>query len=358
MNIFHSGDSRRLSDILIGSSSRLNNFDFIRFISAFLVIISHSFPLSYGNNNNEPIHSLTNTETMGSLAVYIFFIVSGFLNTISSEKSEGTKVFILKRMLRIYPVLFCVIFLTVFLLGPLYTRLSLIEYFSNTMTYKYLISASAIFIQFNLPGVFDNNPFPTAINGSLWFIKYMVLCYIFTAVLNALRLVRWWSVLIYIAGSAGIVLAISILKIPLTGITYNVYYFTKLSIFFGTGMLFFLFKNFIIFDVRLFIMSLIIIIISSLTPFFLICFAIFIPYCIFFFAYSSFGKLSNFGRHGDFSYGLYIYAFPFQQIISHSFPEYRIWWFNVIVSAPIILIAAIISWNLVEKRMIALKSKI
>ena len=54
-----------------------NNFNFIRFIAASLVIFSHSFPLLMGIDE-DPLRKLTGTS-FGGLAVDIFFITSGFL---------------------------------------------------------------------------------------------------------------------------------------------------------------------------------------------------------------------------------------------------------------------------------------
>jgi peptidoglycan/LPS O-acetylase OafA/YrhL len=51
---------------------------------------------------------------------------------------------------------------------------------------------------------------------------------------------------------------------------------------------------------------------------------------------------------GDYSYGLYLYGFPVQQAVSALFPEYRHWWFNLIVALPVTAVIAVGSWWLVE----------
>ncbi len=43
-------DGVLLKDLMKG---RMNNFDFLRFAAATLVILSHSFPLSYGSDSKE-----------------------------------------------------------------------------------------------------------------------------------------------------------------------------------------------------------------------------------------------------------------------------------------------------------------
>ena len=104
--------------------SRINNLDIIRFIAATLVVFSHSYPLTLGNNGSEPFAVFSNGQmTFGELAVSIFFVISGFLITQSYDRSKDLIYYMKARTLRIFPgLIFCVI-LTVFLLGPFFTRL-------------------------------------------------------------------------------------------------------------------------------------------------------------------------------------------------------------------------------------------
>ena len=65
---------------------RNNNFDFIRFIAASMVIYSHAFPLSRGNDG-ELLKDITNGQwSFGSLAVAVFFVISGFLISQSYDR--------------------------------------------------------------------------------------------------------------------------------------------------------------------------------------------------------------------------------------------------------------------------------
>ena len=58
--------------------NRENNFDFIRFVAAAMVIFSHTYAV-LKDNSSEPLSGATGFITFGSLAVEIFFIVSGYL---------------------------------------------------------------------------------------------------------------------------------------------------------------------------------------------------------------------------------------------------------------------------------------
>ncbi|WP_372340911.1 acyltransferase family protein [Paraglaciecola sp.] len=61
------------------ANGRDNNFNLIRFIAACLVLFSHSFALVLGGGLHEPLRGFLNM-TLGTIAVDIFFITSGFLS--------------------------------------------------------------------------------------------------------------------------------------------------------------------------------------------------------------------------------------------------------------------------------------
>jgi peptidoglycan/LPS O-acetylase OafA/YrhL len=57
------------------------------------------------------------------------------------------------------------------------------------------------------------------------------------------------------------------------------------------------------------------------------------------------GSITHSFSSGDYSYGIFLYGFPIQQAVSAAFPEFRVWWFNLIVSAPIVFLTAYASWH-------------
>src|SRR5215213_7952869 len=117
---------------------RDNNFDTLRLVAALCVVISHSFPLSYGEAAAQPIFLLSHGQTtLGTISVYVFFVLSGFLITGSFERQPPHQ-FVLARGLRLLPGLAVVLFILTFLVGPILTNIPLGEYFYSHKIYYYV----------------------------------------------------------------------------------------------------------------------------------------------------------------------------------------------------------------------------
>ena len=148
-----------------------NNFDLIRFILAFIVMLVHSAALS----NNAELNFIN--KALGDLSVKCFFVISGFLVMMSYEKSNTIQEYLSKRIRRIYPGYLTVIIITSFL-GFAFSTNSFQSYFSITWI-KYIL-ANLSFMNFlhpDLPGVFSMNP-NTSVNGALWSLKIEVMFYV------------------------------------------------------------------------------------------------------------------------------------------------------------------------------------
>ena len=172
------------ASIRIPEDRRDNRFDVLRLLAAWLVLFSHCYPLA-GRNADEPLLRALGV-TFGTVGVALFFALSGYLVTQSLERSRSLWVFAKRRALRIYPALVCVTLAAMLVIGPLFTALPQASYWAHEQTWKYLWNASAWRVSYPLPQVFAQNPLADAINGSLWTLPYEVRCYLVLALVSLL----------------------------------------------------------------------------------------------------------------------------------------------------------------------------
>ena len=148
-----------------------NNFDALRLIFASMVVLFHTGLLSQARGLAWTAH------VSATFAVQAFFVVSGFLVTMSYENTRSARSYFLKRLRRIAPAYIVVVVTAAVALSMLST-LPPSAYFSSPQTWRYL-GLNLVLSNFSaptLPGVFTTNFIP-AVNGSLWTIKIEVAFY-------------------------------------------------------------------------------------------------------------------------------------------------------------------------------------
>ncbi|MCW6511434.1 acyltransferase family protein [Lichenifustis flavocetrariae] len=168
-------------------ADRRNSFDAIRMFAAFCVFYSHE--LGMAGYLEPPLGPLG--ITLSSTGLYIFFGLSGYLVALSLARDPRILRFSAARLLRIYPawivnMLFCVV------LGSVVTSLSQMDFWSDAQTHSFLVHDLPIVTtptQFQLPGVLADARWPV-INGSIWTVKYELLCYALLLVLHRLTPLR------------------------------------------------------------------------------------------------------------------------------------------------------------------------
>lgn len=340
------------------AGSRDNNFNLIRFIAAMLVLYSHSFSLATGMADAEPMRT-TLGITWGSIAVDVFFVTSGFLITGSYLSRNNFWRFTWARVLRILPGLLIAVFFCVFVVGLAFTTLPVSEYLAHTQTWKYLIKNSVLLlgIEYRLPGVFETLPWEYAVNGSLWTLPYEVKMYIILAaiLLSLERMVRKvpgllrWS----LGAIACVAVLCNIANHYFEVVNENA---THLFSMFFVGAAFFVWRDKIPMSSGFCALALLslLVVMPHKEPFF-ITYLVLLPYLVLFAAFVPAGGIRRFNRLGDYSYGIYIYAFPVQQAVAAMVAGVSVAGM-VALSAPLTLLLAFISWHLVEKRFMKLKS--
>lgn len=346
----------KLSEAFVG---KRNNFNLIRIIAAFAVLVTHSFALAEGTPTAEPWRD-TIGMTMGAIAVDIFFLTSGFLVSGSLLRGGGLLTYFRSRILRIYPGLFMMLFVTVFAVFPLIGSLAVADYFRNFRVWIYLLKTGSLLLGVgtSLPGVFANNPIGDLVNGSLWSMPHEVRLYVLLAgvwwictKINQERVQSLGRIALGIAVTAGAYLIFSRLMLGEDRTT------SRLIFMFFTGVAFQTYKEKIrINGNAIAILSGLILaaIIWGNHKLFYALYVIALPWVLFFAAFVRSPIFANYNKIGDYSYGVYIYAWPIQQLLlwayagmsAHALLGY---------SAGLSLVCAILSWHFVESPALRLK---
>lgn len=340
------------------TKNRDNNFNLIRFIAASLVLFSHSFALTFGSRDFEPM-TLSLGMNWGDIAVDVFFVSSGFLITSSFFNRNNLLAFIWARVLRIYPALFVAVGFCVFVVGLLFTSYGMLDFLTDKQTIKFLIKNSILLmdVEYHLPGVFANNPHPEAINGSLWTLPtelkmYGLLAFFLVVIGYLNQRIRAFS-----AKNIMLLIAVDAVVLQLVNHFYPILptYFIRLFSLFFVGSAFWLWREQLTVSHRWIGMTLPFLLISAFNQhLFFIIYTLCLPFIIFYLAYVPKGKIRQFNQFGDYSYGVYIYAFPVQQSLIALIPNISVT--GMIVGSFIItLVLAMLSWHFVEKRALRMK---
>ena len=339
-----------------------NRFDFIRIIAAWLVIYGHSYVLS-GSKEIELISKYLKFDTAGGLAVGVFFSISGFLIFKSLENSASLKIFIIKRLLRIYPALILSVLLSIYFYGLICTNLSTQEYLIHELTFSYIENITGFNIKYELPGVFENNPVKS-VNGSLWSITMELKFYLLIGLVSILYFnirIKLW--IIFIILSFLLILrpieGPNDLTLEFFGLSYE---YNKFGLMFTIGCLLSSYEKNINFKYIKYvglIMAVIFLFIVNLdiNKSTLVIYNYLLPVIIIWI-----GLYLNFlpsipHKIGDISYGLYLYSFTIQQFLIYFEMSSNLFNF-ILMSTFFSIIVSLISWRFVEKPFLNLKTKI
>lgn len=327
-----------------------NNFNFLRLLFAVFVLITHSYKLSDASSV-DVLHTITNGQTHFSyLGLFGLFALSGFLIFQSLGRSKSLLTYFRKRILRIFPALFVVLCLTI-ILGFFVYDGSLSQYLALPEMHTYVPNnLFLIKTQYDIPGIFENNPVKRMINGSLWSIPYEAAMYLSLSTLFFLNGVwKKWIVAILFLTFLILKLFFAEKAVQFQGNLKGEYYL-ELAVYFFAGSFLAAFeiekwsKNGLIF-----IISSALIIISLALNIFETTRYILLPLVIISFGLTYFKPLQqSIQKLGDLSYGVYLYAFPIQQTLMHFFHFQTL--ALLILSLLISMAFAWLSWHQIEKR--------
>ncbi|HEX6915307.1 MAG TPA: acyltransferase [Chitinophagaceae bacterium] len=322
--------------------TRNNNFNLLRLIAAFLVVVSHSYGL-LGAGLQQPLLPMREGRIIPSdLGLYVFFTISGYLIFKSLVASATYLQYLWKRFLRIVPAL-AMVNLVCVITGLFLTVLPAGEYLSSAETWRYLlVNTSLVANQFQLPGVFTTLE-DRSINASLWTILVEVKFYILLMLAQMVGITRKRTLVLGCFAIFHISwLYFSVYKVSVAGVQPEVYF--NFGSYFFIGVLFACFPQLL----KLKWWLPLILLVTALflnAPFNNSLISLSLPY----FILKAGQSKPLWGIHkADYSYGLYLYAFPVQQMVilvaGKGIPVVA----HIVISTVIVLIFAALSWHFIE----------
>jgi peptidoglycan/LPS O-acetylase OafA/YrhL len=360
---------------------RTNNFDFIRFILATMVLASHAPVLITGLAASDPLFRITpDGISMGFLAVNCFFLISGFLIYQSWCFSRSLANYLLKRVLRIYPAFIAASLFSILVAGGIgalrerkpgdvqHGRLPLAKQWTGARDYYSKMDAAFVgqeavklvaLLPPDSPSTFRSLTF-RMVNGSLWTVHYEFCCYLSVAALGLLGVYRWRHSVLVLAliGYAAYVLqsngwlTLSTEEYPIIG---QIDRWPRLGTYFLVGMCYYTYRDKFRPNGWLAILSLACLSVGcAFRGVSAVVLPVFGAYLLFYLSFSEGGSLRKFGKHGDFSYGVFCFGWPVQCVLLSRFQMTNPWLF-FLASFLVTLIFAVTSWNYIEKPFLKLK---
>ncbi|MFB9237285.1 acyltransferase family protein [Plantactinospora siamensis] len=360
-------------------STRDNAIGLLRLVLAGAVLVSHSWPLGLGEEDLGTTLTRRHTD-LGTMAVYGFFVLSGFLITTSALRFPPGR-YAWHRFLRIFPGLWVCLLVTAFGFAPLvawYERGGLTGFWRHPEgPFRYvLVNALALINQYPISGLLAHVPYarltggrPTAFDGSLWSLRYELGCYLVVGLLGAAAVLRRRpAVVLGLAGATYAAVAVGwlrsptgppalgVLRVPLLG-AFEVGQAVLLGLAFLLGAVLRLYRDRIplhgalaagaglLLAGSLWLGGLLVLGLPAYA--YLLCYA----------AVALPRRLRRIGRRRDYSYGIYIYAFPVQQTLALvGGARYGVGVF-VLLSALGTAALAVPSWHFVERPALAWKDR-
>jgi peptidoglycan/LPS O-acetylase OafA/YrhL len=333
-----------------------NNFDLLRILFAWFVIVSHSYVLN-GDGATDPLFVATNSTFLFSfIGVKGFFIISGYLIFKSMMASASIFEYMVKRVLRIFPALAVVLVVTLIAVYFIYPT-TLPPFFTNKEVYAYFLGNMILFKpHFSIPGIFSTLPF-SAINGSLWTIEYEFFFYVFILVFFYIRSQK--KILLF---SLSCVIALFLgVRLFFYDWTVQTHFFIPLEPLFDLGPYFLMgsllscfdfdaipFKKAIAASSLVALISAIYVGVGHTVVY------VTLPFLVIYVGKQTSRAASYVHeRIGDPSYGIYLYAFPLQQLIIYWFRPSTLMLF--VASTFGAFIFGYLSWIHIEKKALALK---
>ncbi len=334
---------------------RDDNFLILRLLAAAAVILGHSYALAAIPGMHDFVANLGWAKGVytGSLAVDVFFVISGFLVTGSYLRGRNVIRFAQSRLLRVIPGYLVCVSLTALVLGAAMTTLSLMDYWSNPATWDYIwgnMHFKATELRWHLPGVFEDHPLPGIVNGSLWTLPSEMQMYLWLGVLGVVGILRFRTL------ASALLIGFVVWEFLYPGWSSLFLFqdpdYLRLAGFFIAGSICFLNAHLIRLDGRIVLLLVASCFMLHASDKFGYLMAVTLAYTTLWFAYIP--KIPAGWLKGDYSYGMYLWGYPSQQLVVAFLDDPQpmpIFW----LSLPLATVFAVASWHWVESPALKLK---
>ncbi|CPW28740.1 Nodulation protein 10 [Mycobacteroides abscessus] len=266
--------------------------------------------------------------------------------------------FAIARGLRIFPGLWVCLAIIAFVIAPTSVLIqggSVSDLFASHKPIEYVINNGLLNVYYaGVDGTPRGVPWPGVWNGSIWTLVFEMICYIAVAVLGVAGLLkRRWVVP---AAFVFFLAATAYLSYPVFAATSIPQMVARFAVMFAAGALLNQYKDVLPARWSLVALSVAIVLASGLLENYRDVAALPLAYAVI--VSGSLIHKPRLNLRNDLSYGTYIYAYPIQQLLVVSgLGSLNLLLFFVIATAATVPLAAF-SWFVVEKRAIALKSRL
>jgi peptidoglycan/LPS O-acetylase OafA/YrhL len=322
------------------------NFDALRTFAAFVVIAGNGYVLT-----GAPGRGWWGAP-LARVGLDLFFSISGYLATASWERAPRPGRYLVRRALRLFPGLVACVFFTVAVVGPLATQLTPRQYALNGMTLRYLGNI-VLYQQLWLPLVFQGQQWSGAVNPMLWTLVPGALCCLTVPVIAWLP--KAWRAGTLVAGAAlcataSLVLPAIQAALPLRFYRVSVVEMLTEVPFFLVGSLLRLregrVRDLWRADLAMLCFAANWVVATWLGAWDIVLEWVTLPYMAICFGHMAAPLIGRLGRLGNPSYGLYLYAFPVQQLIVARMPSDP---HPILTCVALTMPLAFLSWYLVER---------
>jgi peptidoglycan/LPS O-acetylase OafA/YrhL len=328
---------------------RRNSLNLLRLVFAYAVLVAHGWYLS-GSGTGPQLRG----ENIGGWAVFGFFAISGYLIT-GSRWTKPIGEYLVHRVARIFPAFLVCLVITAAVFAPinwLWIHGSFAGFLSTPTTpLGYVLSNITLRMNaYDVAGTPAGVPYPGAWNGSLWSLYYEFACYLVIAALGSIAIVRrtaWGLGCAFLASVA--LQAQGARVLGYAGNHADVPFMLKLLPFFLAGGLLYVLRDRVSLTWPLAVLStaLTAVLVLGVPGFGIQLAAPLVAYVVLWLG--AVLPMPDLLRRHDVSYGIYIYAFPVQQLLAMAGAHHLGLVAYDLLAAVATVPFAVASWLLVER---------